>query len=398
VDTVALEHVRRLSVEIGPRPVGSAANHAAADYIESVFRAIGLTVERQEFACPDWEHEATRLELDGESRVAAANTFSPPCDVTAPAVAIGTVAELEAADLAERIGIMYGDLTKGDGLSVRSAFYFPDRDREVFRLLEEKKPAALITVHSKTGCLERLIRDWEFPIPSATVPAEVGLILLRRGDRPLRLRIDSRRSPARFCNVVAAKAGDRQERIVLCAHYDTMTETPGAVDNGSGVAVLLALAESLAGRDLRFGLEWIAFNGEESGGLGDVEYLRRREGELDQVLTAINVDGVGQQVGANNITVLASSPSFQDRVAEVHRRYPGVAWVDPWYESDHSAFVSRGVPGIAISSVGVANIGHLPDDTIEWIGAAKLDEVVALIADVIESLQDKSADWCRESS
>jgi aminopeptidase YwaD len=110
----------------------------------------------------------------------------------------------------------------------------------------------------------------------------------------------------------------------------------------------------------------------------------------------INVDGVGGQVGANSLTVMGASQSLQDRVAEVHQRYPGVAWVDPWYESDHSAFLSRGVPSIPFSSVGVSNLNHLPVDTVEWISPTKLAEVVSLIIALLEILQDRSPNWCRE--
>jgi aminopeptidase YwaD len=396
VETAAMKHLEHLCVEIGPRPVGSKGNQAAAYYIQSVFEASGLEVEIQEFACPTWEEEETRLELNGHRLDAAANVFSPPCDVTAPAVIISTITELEMAKLAGRIGVMHGDLTKS-GLSARNGIYFPERDQKIMQLLEEKKPAVLITINPKIGRFERLIVDSEFPIPSATVPAEVGLTLLRRGDRVLHLKIDSHRSPGRAYNVVGRKAGTRPERIVLCAHFDTKLGTPGAFDNGAGVAILLASAQSLAQRDLATGVEWVAFNGEEMGGLGDVEYWRQREGEAGQMLGVINVDGAGQYLGAHSITMLGGTQSLQDQVSKLHKAYPGVVWVDPWYESNHSAFYWRGVPSIAISSSGGANVDHLPADTIAWISPAKLDEVVSLITDVVESLQDKSPAWCRES-
>lgn len=390
-----MQHLEHLCAEIGPRPVGSAANHAAADHIEAVFRAAGLEVERQDFPCPDWIEEDTLLQMDGQRLEAAANAFSPPCDVAAPAVAVGTLTELEAADLAGQIGVLYGDLTKGTGLSCRHAFYFPERDGQIMDLLEEKAPAAVVTVHSKIGSLERLLRDWEFPIASVTVPAEVGLALLRPSQPTVRLRINSHRSPAQACNIVARKAGSGPERAVVLAHLDTAHDTPGAIDNASGVAVLLALADLLAADDLSVGLEWIAMNGEESGGLGDAEYLRRQKDSLGQVLAVINVDGVGGRVGANSLTVMGTSQALQERVSALHERYPGVVWVDPWYESDHSAFLARGVPCIPLSSVGVANLNHLPADTVEWVSPAKLGEVVSLVAELVQSLQGKSPDWCR---
>jgi hypothetical protein len=410
IATTAYRHVEHLSEKIGPRPLGSRANLAAADYIQRVFHDCGMDVKLQAFPCPLWEERETHLALGGKDSICGepahsittANDFSPPCSVTAPTVPLGTLAELEEADLSGRIGLLCGELTKGTGIGARSAVYFPEHHQRIIQLLELKKPAALITIHAKIGSLERLIRDPEFAIPSATVPAEVGLELLQQGGRPLRLTIDSHSTPEQFSNVVASQAGQRPERIALLAHFDTTNNTPGAVDNASGVAVLLALAESLAVAGLpteppALSLEWIVVNGEENGGMGDVAYLREREHMLDQILAVINVDGVGQWVGANTVTVMGASQPLQGQIRDVHQQYPGVVWADPWYESDHSAFLWRGVPCIPLSSVGVANINHLPADAVQWVSPAKLGEAASLVMDVIWALQDKSPGWCRES-
>jgi hypothetical protein len=42
LESEMMQHVHYLAVEIGPRPVGSAANRAAGDYIASVFQNAGL--------------------------------------------------------------------------------------------------------------------------------------------------------------------------------------------------------------------------------------------------------------------------------------------------------------------------------------------------------------------
>ncbi len=386
LDAKLTKHLTHLCMEIGPRPLGSQENQAAAAYIADCSAACGLEVERQTFSCPLWKEIDTQLEIGGQSVTAWANTFSTSCDVTAPTMMMGTVAELEAAELAGRIGVLYGDFTKGHGFGARSAAYFPEHLQKIVRLLEEKEPAALALVNPLVNCQERLIRDWEFPIPSATVPAKDGLALLQHGGQAARLRIDARQSPSQFCNVIARKPGDRRERITFLAHFDTMSGAPGASDNGSGVAVLLALARVLAEKELPIGLEWIAVNGEEVGGVGDAVYLRQYEGELEQILVLINVDGAGQRLGANSVTVMGAQESLEAQVRRVHGRYPGIAWVEPWYESDHSAFLWRSVPCIPISSIGGANIAHLPSDTVEWISPVKLAEVVSLIADIVESL------------
>jgi Zn-dependent M28 family amino/carboxypeptidase len=184
---------------------------------------------------------------------------------------------------------------------------------------------------------------------------------------------------------------------VLCAHYDTTIDTPGAVDNGGGVAVLLALAKVMSQKELKHGLEWIAFSGHEYLPLGDDDYLRRCGDSLDQIVVAVNSDCAGQYLGANSIAMFASSEVFADHVAGLTRGYPGVAWVDPWPESNHSTFAWRGVPAIAFSSVGRLRLDHLRADSVEWVSPVKLQEVVSLVADLVEDLQDKSLDWTREA-
>ncbi len=393
---LTIDYLRHLSVQIGPRPLGSAENLAAASYIAQSFAAVGLAVEEQEIACPLWEALDAGLELAGALLPAWANTWSPSCDLTGPTVALGTTAELEAAVLDGRVAVLYGELTKEHGHGARSAFYCPEESRKVIDLLEERQPAAVLTVNPRPGCPERLIRDWEFAIPSATVPPEVGLRLLQDVGRPVRLRIASRRSPGRFANVVARRAGRRPERIVLLAHLDTQADTPGACDNASGVAVLLALAERFAAADLECSLEWLAVNGEEVGGVGDAVYLQREGDTLDQVLAAVNVDGVGQALGPTSIAVMGASAGLQEVVAALQESYPGVLRVEPWYASDHTAFLFRGVPCIPISSVGLDN-AHMPTDTADWISPARLDEVVEFIAGLVAAVQGRSAAWCRQA-
>ena len=53
------------------------------------------------------------------------------------------------------------------------------------------------------------------------------------------------------------------EVLVVGAHYDSVIGSPGANDNGSGIAALLALAERLAGTKPRRTLRLVAFANEE---------------------------------------------------------------------------------------------------------------------------------------
>lgn len=56
--------------------------------------------------------------------------------------------------------------------------------------------------------------------------------------------------------------------ILVGAHYDTVPGSPGADDNASGIAVLLALAELMNAYPPRRTIHWVAFDLEEYGLVG----------------------------------------------------------------------------------------------------------------------------------
>ncbi|MCC7209720.1 MAG: M28 family peptidase [Anaerolineae bacterium] len=390
-------HVYALSLEIGPRPLGSPENEQAAEYVEALMHEAGLEVESQEYACTGWTHRATWAEVDGDALDSvAANVFSPPCDVRGPVIAVRSLAELEAADLRGRIVILHGELTRAP-LSPKAWFLKDERDDRIITALETKEPAAILTVQTAGMALMRLIEDADFDAPSATVPARIGMELLRRQPREIRLVIEAARRPAVARNVVGRRPGDTgsDSKIVLCAHFDTKIETPGAFDNASGVAVMLTLAEWLADRGLAHGLECVAFNGEEYLPMGDDEYLRRGEDDFGNIVAAINCDGVGQLISANSIAQYGVSAAFGELLRDVTADFPGLVWVEPWPESNHSTFAFRGVPAVAFSSATNQLLAHQQYDTAEWIDASRLAEVVHVTERLIEALQDKSPAWTR---
>lgn len=399
----AFQHIQKLSVEIGPRLSSTPANLAASEYIRQKLSDLGYQIEMQPFDSPAWREIGVSLEAEGNLFPAAANTFSPGCSLTAPLVSACTLAELKAADLFGKIALLYGDLTKTP-ISPKSWFLISEWESELVGLLEAGQPAAVITVQTRAGDIERVTEDWEFKIPSLVVSAQTGrqLLLLPPQVR-IRVEIEATLEPGQAANLVARKkgsgrAGNLSERIVLMAHYDTKPDTPGALDNASGVGVLLALAERFAAQELNCTLELIAFANEESIPIGDEEYLRRGEGYFPEISAAINFDGVGQIVAANSITAISCSSEFEAWVKEQAQKFPGVVWVEPWPQSNHSTFAWRGVPSLAFSSSGRFHNDHLRSDTIEWISPAKLAEVIELASAIITGLQDRPAGWTRSGA
>ncbi len=86
------------------------------------------------------------------------------------------------------------------------------------------------------------------------VQAEIGeqlSAMSQQGEVTLSVRIDTEELESR--NVVAELAGSGDALVVVGGHYDVVPQTEaGANDNTSGTALVLALAESLAGQSLPF--------------------------------------------------------------------------------------------------------------------------------------------------
>lgn len=102
---------------------------------------------------------------------------------------------------------------------------------------------------------------------------------------PLRVKLqpftyyDSlKRDSVRFVNIIAAFQPEKKRRILLCTHWESRPYADGekdsalhrqpilgANDGGSGVAILLALAELLGEKDPKIGVDLVFFDGEDYG-------------------------------------------------------------------------------------------------------------------------------------
>ncbi len=392
-----IDHVRVLSVDIGSRMIGTPGNQAAVEYIAGAFRDAGLSVEALPNPCPSWVEETTHLNLAGHPLEAYANTFSPCCDVAAPVVAAGSLMELETLEMAGKVVVLYGELTQSP-LSAKAFFFPAERDLRVIALLEQGHPAAVITVNPVLGMRWRLIEDADFALPSATVPLEAGLKLVRGVGETAQLKIVSRRKQGSTDNIVARLPGDGTSpyRIVLCAHYDSKPDTPGAVDNACGTAVLLELASRLARVPHRTTLELTAFTREEFyiSPQQDV-YFEKYGSSFGDITAAINFDGLGGALSATNMAVFSASAEFE-ALAEAQRlSYPGVIRAEPWPASSHFLFFSNGVATLAFGSAGPNGLIHTPHDRFENVSEAKLEQAVSLVSGLVQSLDDKTPAWSR---
>ncbi len=103
-----------------------------------------------------------------------------------------------------------------------------------------------------------------------------------------------------YVNLAAELKGTMapEKILVVGAHYDTVRSTPGADDNGSGVAGLLALARLLAESPLEKTVRFVAFSLEEpptyrTKNMGSYHYARSLKQRKEQVEGMICLEMIG---------------------------------------------------------------------------------------------------------
>lgn len=81
--------------------------------------------------------------------------------------------------------------------------------------------------------------------------------------------------------------------ILIGAHYDTVPGSPGADDNGTGIAVLLELAKYFSAVAAEFPLRFVAFDMEEYGLLGSQAYAALLQQEQQPLRLMISLEMLG---------------------------------------------------------------------------------------------------------
>jgi aminopeptidase YwaD len=193
-------------------------------------------------------------------------------------------------------------------------------------------------------------------------------------------------------NLVASKGTDNSRRILISAHIDAKIGTPGAIDNGTGVVVLLLLAELL--KDYHEGpvIELLPFNGEDYYSVpGQMVYLAQNQGKLDQVLININIDGAGYQNSPTGFSKFDLPDLENMHLDKVISSSETLVEGDPWVQGDHSIFIQQGIPAIAVSSdwfiknIDRQRITHTPADHPDIVNHQRVVEIARAIRDFIQA-------------
>ena len=367
---------------IGARPTGSSPNKAAVDYAAEVLGKCGFEVCKQELDCINWVNSGAELLIDGHSIPIEPADYSLPCKIEANFVCVDTLDALNNENVTNKTLVLYGDLCNEPLMPKNFEFYNPDEHKHIIALLEEKNPAAIITVNPHK---EHIIQDGDFNIPCAIVDMDTLDMFLQATDRTMCLSIDTKRIPSKSHNVIAA-CGANRKKVCFSAHIDTKPVTPGALDNASGVAVLLALAEAISGKGYPYQIEIVLLNGEDYYSTpGEVAFMK---GIGSEYRLAINIDGVGLKSSATSVSFYECPGEIKSVIMGCVEKATCIELIEPWPMGDHMIFAMNGIPTVAITASKIfellETVIHSPDDDIKNIDFNVLNNIVNFLISNIE--------------
>ena len=354
----AMEHLRALSVEIGPRVSGSKKARETVAYIAEAFRSYGYAVEVMEFTSETRFRIAT-VTVDGETIDGVALNSDATGEKSAEGRAYGEDLPAGASDTGAISVVERSGSNPRDGLNFMAA--------------ARRGAAGLVIVNHEEWPL------FGYPIPARdAIP--VVLVARTEAERFARAIADGATislsiGPARpvAMNVIARPGEGARCDILVGGHHDTVAAAPGAVDNASGVAIVLELARVFASDGLDEGLCFVTFGAEESGLFGSRALARRmaEAGQLPRFMVNLDVTARGDAVEVIGTRVLV------DRSVAILERVGIPAYASslpPGYGSDHSSFADEGVPVVFFSDGDVSLI-HTPADVIDLVEPVAVDRI-----------------------
>jgi hypothetical protein len=166
------------------------------------------------------------------------------------------------------------------------------------------------------------------------------------------------------------------EIYIICAHYDTVPQSPGADDNGAGTAAVLSAANVMSQHSFNYTFRFVTFSGEEQWMLGSYFYVEEAYRNNDNIIATLNLDMIGyaenkEQAGKIRVFDIPTSSwitNFTHIIAERYYEYIGLEVVPSGYQdSDNTRFWEFNYDAIYYEEYQFNPYYHTSEDTIENI-------------------------------
>ncbi|MDP4196048.1 MAG: M28 family peptidase [Bacteroidota bacterium] len=397
--TRASNYLNKLCCEISERCVGSEGNRIATTFFEKEISSFGWQTELQPFNAIDWEDGGATLKAGDTCFSVYPGPYSLGCDLSSELSAASTVQELEKLDAKGKIVLLYGDITKEQLMPKNFVFYNPDEHKKIVSLLENSGAKAFIAATGRNSALAGgvypfpLIEDGDFDIPSVYMKDIEGQKLLPFVGKVVALKSLSRRIPGNGFNVVARKGEDPSSKVVITAHIDAKKGTPGAIDNATGVTILLLVAEMLKAYKGERQVEIVALNGEDYFAVpGQMKYIAENHGTFEHILLDINIDGAGYFEGDTAYSFYGLPHEISTKAETVLNNFPGICKGIQWPQGDHSIFVQYGRPAIALTSkwftdnMECQDVTHTEKDNLNIVDVRKVVTAAEAISKLVTEI------------
>jgi Zn-dependent M28 family amino/carboxypeptidase len=406
-NTRAYDTLSYLTDNIGARLSGSRGAELAVRWTTQQFRQWGIAVRNEPVTVPHWVRGAERASLvsHNDQRIVltalGGSVATPAAGITADLIEVANYDELKAlgtkvkgkivvynnpmnlelvrngrAFEAYREAVEY----RGSGAS-RAAEY-----GAVAALIRSVGSASLRTPH--TGAMRY---DEKLPrIPAAAMTAEDSMLvhrLLAKGEKVrMHLTLTPKTLPdVQSANVIAEIRGtEKPEEIVLIgAHLDSWDLGTGAIDDGSGVAMVMETMRLIKelGLQPRRTIRGVLFMNEENGLRGGRAYFAAHKNEKH--VAAIETDaGAAAPTGFRTSLKGDALAALEARTKVLGRVGAHSFESTPETGADTSFLVEAGVPGYGFvpDARHYFDYHHAPADTLDKVDPKELAQDTAAIA------------------
>ena len=421
----AYRQVAHLADNIGPRLSGSAQAQRAVEYVAGEMKALGLEVTLEPVMVPHWvrgEETGALTEFPGQAEgttqkivltALGPSVATPPEGLTAEVVVVKDLHELAALGRAKVAGkiVLFNHpfdqqmAAEGQGLDAY-------RDAVVYRSNGPSAAARLgavaALVRSVGGAAYRLPHAGQTryavgvpPVPAAAVTvedADLMAALAVQGTVQMHLVLTPQLLPeAPSFNVIADLKGSElpEQVVIVSGHLDSWDLGTGAIDDGAGVAVSMAVAQLVKtlGLHPKRTIRVIAWMSEENGSAGARTYAKEHAGDGANHFAALESDlGADHPLGI----IIAAKPEVKallEPVTEVlASQGAGLLRFSEEAGADVGALANLHVPTFAPiqDSRTYFNYHHTAADTLDKIEPHALAEnasVMAVTAYALANLQ-----------
>ncbi|HEY6008890.1 MAG TPA: M20/M25/M40 family metallo-hydrolase, partial [Geobacteraceae bacterium] len=229
-------------------------------------------------------------------------------------------------------------------------------------------------------------------IPVLRVRKGVAAALAHRAGARVSVRLPVESHRATGSNILGLLDAERPTAttLALTAHYDHIGDDPGghrypgALDNATGVSVVLELARELRAERLPYNVLVCFLTGEEAGLLGAKELVRHPPRPLSGV---INLDVVGLDPELKQLRIgPVQEENWLPALAQEVLAERGIEARRLKGRDDAAVFLGEGIPTLGLGEYRLHGLGpsiHTPDDRPEAVHVQALAKALGAVREIL---------------